>query len=315
MQKPENISWKDTNLALIGTDIDHKVKEAAAQGEEAWQGIGQEAGLCVWRIEKFQIKPWPEDQYGQFFKGDSYIVLNSSGSGDTLQHDLHIWIGSESTQDEYGTAAYKMVEADETLGGAAVQHRQIEGSEADEFAECFEFLEYLEGGIESGFTKVEPTKENPLFFKFRARDNKKGEVTQVPMAISSMDSGSGFILFADKATVWVWHGKDVSGWLVVEPRVFVCSFVPVSMSVSMSGFVLMIRVLTRLTKRCLLSTARIALHCTPIRYVDETHGKDCLYPPRRKSLHIGNRHDFSSGRRRRRRRGILGLPKPGWWWW
>ena len=194
----------------VGTDFDHKVKEAAAQGEEAWEGIGKEPGLCVWRIEKFQIKLWPKDQYGQFFKGDSYIVLNSYGSGDNLQHDLHIWIGSESTQDEYGTAAYKMVEADEILGGAAVQHRQIEGLEADEFADCFEFLEYLEGGIESGFTKVEPTKEKPLFFKFRARDNKKGEMVQVPMAISSMDSQSGFIIFADKATVWVWHGKDVS---------------------------------------------------------------------------------------------------------
>lgn len=209
MQKQEKISWKDTNLALIGTDFDHKVKEAAAQGEEAWEGIGKEPGLCVWRIEKFQIKLWPKDQYGQFFKGDSYIVLNSYGSGDNLQHDLHIWIGSESTQDEYGTAAYKMVEADEILGGAAVQHRQIEGLEADEFADCFEFLEYLEGGIESGFTKVEPTKEKPLFFKFRARDNKKGEMVQVPMAISSMDSQSGFIIFADKATVWVWHGKDM----------------------------------------------------------------------------------------------------------
>lgn len=210
MKKPERISWRDTNLALIGSELDQKVKAAAAEGEEAWDGIGKKVGIYVWRVEKFLIKPWPKNQYGQFFRGDSYIILNSFGSDPkNLQHDIHIWIGSESTQDEYGTAAYKMVEADDYLGGAAVQHRQIEGNEASEFVDYFDHLEYLDGGIETGFNKVEPTKEKPHFFKFRVRENtKKGELVQVPMSTSSMDSGSGFILFADKGTVWAWHGKD-----------------------------------------------------------------------------------------------------------
>lgn len=206
---PEKISWMDTNLALIGSELDHKVKEAAAEGEEAWDGIGKEKGIFVWRVEDFKIQPWPEDQYGQFFKGDSYIVLKSEGSDPSnLKHDIHIWIGSESSQDEYGTAAYKMVEADDYLEGAAVQHRQVEGREADDFMDCFQYLQYLEGGIASGFNKVEPTKEKPLFFRFKSRGKGKGELVQVPMAISSMDSQSGFILYADKATVWAWQGED-----------------------------------------------------------------------------------------------------------
>ena len=42
----------------VGSEMDHKVKAAAAEGEEAWKGIGQEVGLKVWRIESFQVKPW-----------------------------------------------------------------------------------------------------------------------------------------------------------------------------------------------------------------------------------------------------------------
>mmetsp|Transcript_31155 Transcript_31155/g.35845 ORF Transcript_31155/g.35845 Transcript_31155/m.35845 type:complete len:405 (+) Transcript_31155:103-1317(+) len=213
MQKPERISWRDTNLALIGSDLDHKVKAAAAEGEEAWDGIRTKEGLHVWRIEKFLVKAWPVKQYGQFHRGDSYIIMNTYGTDPSnLSYDIHIWIGSESSQDEYGTAAYKMVEADDYLGGMAVQHRQVEGQEAPEFCQYFENgLQYLQGGIETGFTHVgEPSKEKPLFFKFRRRDNEKktGELVQVPMSCSSMDSDSAFILYADKSSVWAWHGKD-----------------------------------------------------------------------------------------------------------
>ena len=134
------VSWKDTNLALIGSRLDHEMKRAAAARESAWVdggGIGQGPGLHIWRIEQFQVKPWPREQYSHFHKGDSYIVLNSYYKNPTTQtslnHDIHIWIGQESSQDEYGTAAYKMVEADDYLGGVAVQHRQIQGHEDDKF--------------------------------------------------------------------------------------------------------------------------------------------------------------------------------------
>lgn len=129
---PERVPWKESNLALIGSDLDHKIKQAAAEGEPQWDGVGQDVALRVWRIEQFRIVPWPERQYGRFHKGDSYVVLNSykkNDDTDALAHDVHIWIGKESSQDEYGTAAYKMVEADDYLSGAAVQHREVQGHE------------------------------------------------------------------------------------------------------------------------------------------------------------------------------------------
>eukprot|EP00977_Amphora_coffeiformis_P013540 scaffold3576_cov170-Amphora_coffeaeformis.AAC.22 len=133
MLKPERISWKDSNLAMIGSDLDHKIKEAAAAGEDAWKGLGEETGLRIWRIEQFQVVEWPAENHGTFFTGDSYIVMNTykKPDKDALYYDVHIWIGAESSQDEYGTAAYKMVESDDYVGGAAVQHREVQGNEGE----------------------------------------------------------------------------------------------------------------------------------------------------------------------------------------
>ena len=107
--------WQDTNLALFGSDIEYKIKEAAANCEPQWTGAGTKKGLAVWRIEQFKVVPWPSNKYGEFHTGDSYILL-STYCPDPVRNpaklcwDVHFWIGDESTQDEYGTAAYKTVE-------------------------------------------------------------------------------------------------------------------------------------------------------------------------------------------------------------
>lgn len=82
----------------------------------------------VWRIEQFRVVPWPRTKWGKLHRGDSYIVLRTSSSPanpDKLEWDIHFWIGSESSQDEYGTAAYKTVELDDFLRDGATQHREV----------------------------------------------------------------------------------------------------------------------------------------------------------------------------------------------
>ena len=64
--------------------------------------------------------------------------------------DIYFWIGKGSTQDEYGTAAYKTVELDDYLGGAPVQHREVMMYESAEFKALFKgTIAYLTGGSES----------------------------------------------------------------------------------------------------------------------------------------------------------------------
>ena len=137
MMKPKKYDWKDSNVALFGSDTDREVKKKSAETEPAWQKAAActEPHLFIWRIEKFKVVEWPKEMYGKFYSGDSYIVLNIYKEDDSpeLLYDIHFWIGKHSTQDEYGTAAYKTVELDTLMDDKPIQHREVEGHESDLF--------------------------------------------------------------------------------------------------------------------------------------------------------------------------------------
>ncbi|CAK5122181.1 unnamed protein product [Meloidogyne enterolobii] len=86
------------------------------------KGIGQQRGLQIWRINKFALEDMPKEQYGNFYSGDSYIILNTKNIG---EWDVHFWLGRNTSQDEMGTAAIKTVELDDSLNGLPVQYREV----------------------------------------------------------------------------------------------------------------------------------------------------------------------------------------------
>ena len=97
------VDIKDTNVAGIGSEEDKEVRKAAAEKEAAWEGAGKAVGLEVWRVEKFKLVKWPKEQYGQFYEGDSYIILHTykeTPSKPKLVHDVYFWLGKKTTQDE-----------------------------------------------------------------------------------------------------------------------------------------------------------------------------------------------------------------------
>ncbi|URE45113.1 Villin headpiece domain [Musa troglodytarum] len=56
-------------------------------------------GTEIWRIENFQPVPLPKSDYGKFYSGDTYIILQTtSGKGGAYLYDIHFWIGKESSQ-------------------------------------------------------------------------------------------------------------------------------------------------------------------------------------------------------------------------
>lgn len=210
--KPKQYDWKDSNLALFGSDTEKQVKKESACSEPAWKGAGQKEGLKIWRIVKFKVTDSPERTHGQFFNGDSYIILNTyrpDPNSKELAYDIHFWIGSQSSQDEYGTAAYKTVELDTFLDDKPVQHREVQGYESDLFKSYFKNgVTILDGGAETGFNHVKPTEYKPRLLHFSGQ-KQNVYVEEVPLCKERLNSNDVFLLDLG-LKVYQWNGKSSS---------------------------------------------------------------------------------------------------------
>ncbi|GAU35238.1 hypothetical protein TSUD_205140 [Trifolium subterraneum] len=134
--------------------------------DPALKGAGQKDGLEIWRIESFNPVPIPQSSHGKFFTGDSYIILKTTASkSGALRHDIHYWLGKDTSQDEAGVAAIKTVELDAVLGGRAVQYREVQGHETEKFLSYFKpCIIPQEGGAASGFKHVEAEEHKTRLF-------------------------------------------------------------------------------------------------------------------------------------------------------
>jgi len=202
---------EDSNMANYGSKEHKAMRKDAAQKEKAWENAGAEKGLQIWRIEKFKIKDWPKDRYGEFFSGDSYIILHTMVDDEGKKsYDVFFWLGAETSQDEAGTAAYKTVELDDLLGDQPVQYREVQGNESKKFLDCFDKISILSGGVESGFRNVKPEEYKPRLLHISGYQ-KHVQVYQVALKIESLNDHDAFVLDAG-LKVFQFNGTKSSGW-------------------------------------------------------------------------------------------------------
>jgi len=163
-------------------------------------------------VKAFKLQEVPAKLQGNFYSGDSYIVLRTVAipNSKDFSYDVHFWIGAESSQDEVGTAAYKTVELDDFLGGKPIQHREVDGSESSQFLSYFkDGFRVLSGGFDTGFAHVKPEDYRPRLLRIHG-DKKYIAVTEVPYDVKSLNSGDPFIL--DKGTdiyIWIPSGAQI----------------------------------------------------------------------------------------------------------
>jgi len=193
-----------------------------ASSDPAFRSIPKRSAcFLIWRVEAMVLQPLPKDQYGKFHRGDSYILLSISEAGqpggvDTRVHEIngpmvaniHFWLGSQTSQDEAGVAAYKTVELDDLLGGSPVQYREVEGHESQRFRGYFRNgIRHLEGGVATGFAHV--TDEfQPMLYLVKGR--RSPVIRQMPsVSWEHFNEGDVFVLDA-KDAIFVWAGAEAN---------------------------------------------------------------------------------------------------------
>ncbi|KAL7134363.1 hypothetical protein ABFS83_11G021800 [Erythranthe nasuta] len=175
--------------------------------DPAFQGAGQKAGTEIWRIENFQPVAVSKSSHGKFFAGDSYVILKTTAlKNGALRHDIHYWLGKDTSQDEAGAAAIKCVELDAALGGRAVQYREVQGHETEKFLSYFKpCIIPQEGGIASGFKHVEAEEHQIRLFVCKGKHVV--HVTEVAFARSSLNHDDIFILDT-KSKIFQFNGSN-----------------------------------------------------------------------------------------------------------
>lgn len=177
--------------------------------DSAFQGAGQKAGIEIWRIENFRPVPVPKSSYGKFYTGDSYLILKTTAlKSGAFRHDIHYWLGKDTSQDEAGTAAIKTVELDAALGGRAVQYREVQGHETEKFLSYFKpCIIPIEGGAASGFKH--PDVNEHVTRLYICKGKHVVHVKEVPFARSSLNHDDIFILDT-KSKIFQFNGSNSS---------------------------------------------------------------------------------------------------------
>ena len=219
--------WQESNLAFHGSDLEKKIKAAAAEGEPQWQNVGGKEELRVWRIEAFRVVPWPRKRYGEFYEGDSYVILRTFKPESQAKSSLltfTFWIGKYSTADEYGTAAYKSVELDHKLGDAAVIRREMQGHETKRFRKLFpNGLSILRGGVESGFNHVEREEYTPRLLHIKGT-SEAIVLDEVKMKRSKLNSGDVFVMDLG-LQIYQWNGAQSNPHEKIKAQEFIRSLI------------------------------------------------------------------------------------------
>jgi len=101
------------------------------------------------------------------------------------------------------------VELDDVLGGAAVQHRDVQEYESELFLSYFNHtFRILEGGVESGFHHVKPEEYKPRLLHLKGK--KTVRVTQVDLTADSLNSSEVFVLDLG-LEIYQFNGKHCGG--------------------------------------------------------------------------------------------------------
>uniref|UniRef100_A0A8C5EA98 Gelsolin n=1 Tax=Gouania willdenowi TaxID=441366 RepID=A0A8C5EA98_GOUWI len=210
-------NWRDKDqteglgVAYIANSIARiqKVPFDAARHVSNSRPGGLIRSFRIWRIEGSDKVLVDSSTHGQFYGGDSYIILYSYQHGGRRGHIIYMWQGSDSSQDEIGASAILGAQLDEELGGGPVQVRVMQGKEPAHLMSLF-------GGqpmvVYRGGTSREGGQSAPAETRlFQVRSNSAGHTRAVELdaVASNLNSNDAFVLVSPGGS-FLWVGTGAS---------------------------------------------------------------------------------------------------------
>lgn len=184
----------------------HQSDAMAAQHRMLDEGTGEKK---IWRMEGSDKVPVDPSSYGQFYGGDSYIILYNYQHSTRQGQVIYIWQGVESSKDEIGASAILAAQLDEELGGGAVQVRVVQGKEPAQLMSLFggQPMVVYKGGTsrEGGQSEAAGTR----LFQVRANPAGCTRAVEVDALASNLNSNDAFVLLCPDGC-YQWLGKGTS---------------------------------------------------------------------------------------------------------
>jgi hypothetical protein len=126
-------------IAAAPTEVTPDVAALLARQAVEDTPIGDSNGkLQVWVIHDLKPVEVPKEKHGQFYGGDSYVMLYTyTDKRGREEYIIYFWLGNTSSNDEKGTAALFAKELDDRYGGRPVQVRVVQGKEPPHLRQLF----------------------------------------------------------------------------------------------------------------------------------------------------------------------------------
>ncbi|XP_073680927.1 gelsolin a isoform X1 [Garra rufa] len=172
----------------------------------------------IWRIESSDKVPVDPSTYGQFYGGDSYIILYNYRHGGRQGHIIYIWQGADSSQDEIGASAILAAQLDDELGGGPVQVagaplttqvRVVQGKEPAHLMSLFggQPMVVHKGGTSRDGGQTAPAETR--FFQVRSNSAGCTRAVELEAVSSNLNSNDAFVLVTPAAS-FIWVGQGAS---------------------------------------------------------------------------------------------------------
>jgi len=186
--------------------------QAQKQAEEKMASLNGQ--VTVWRIENFDKVELDKSMYGQFFAGDSYIVLFKYQVNGKDHGILYFWQGRNSSQDEKGSSALLTKNLSDTLPFPTSQVRVVMNKEPNHFLALFKGTMVVHEGGKAGAFKNRQEADSysaglTNLYHVRGTNAHNTHAVQVALAAASLNSGDCFVV-TTPAEVFAWRGMGSS---------------------------------------------------------------------------------------------------------